>query len=64
MVNKICSIYRKKKEVKKSGKCFNGHMTVGKGEMENITVRKGVGGVFHQQSHDRWKGRGGRLEGK
>ena len=40
MVNKICSIYREKKEVKKK-KGFNGHMTVGKGgEIENITVGK------------------------
>ena len=65
MINKMCSIYRDKKEVKKkSGKGSNGHMTIGKGEMENITVGKGGGGVFHQRSHDRCKGRGGRLEGK
>ena len=43
------SIYReKKKEVKKkSGKGSNDHMTIGKGEMENITV-------VSQRSHDRW----------
>ena len=46
MVNKMCSIYRERKEVKKkSGKCSNGHVTVGKGgEMKNITVGKLVGG--------------------
>ena len=44
MVNKMCSIYREKKEVKKSGKGSNGHMTVGKREMENITIGKGGGG--------------------
>ena len=45
----------------------NGHMTFGKGEMKNITIGKGGGGgggVFHQRSHDCWKGRGGWLEGK
>ena len=46
MVNKMCSIYREKKEVKKNGKSSNGHMTVGKGEIDNITVRKGGGGVW------------------
>ena len=30
--------------MKKSEKGSNGHMTVGKGEMENITVGKGDGG--------------------
>ena len=41
MVNKMCSIYRKK-----SGKGSNDHMTVGNEEMENITVgnEKGGGG--------------------
>ena len=48
MVNKIYSIYREKKEVKKkSEKGSNDHMTIGKGEMENITV-------MSQRSHDRW----------
>ena len=67
MVNKMCSIYRDKKEVKKkSGKGSNGHMTVGKRDMENITVGKGGRGwgVFHQRSHDRWKGRGGSAGGE
>ena len=42
----MCSIYReKKRSEKKSGKGSNGHMIVGKGEMENITVGKGDGGV-------------------
>ena len=45
MVNNICSIYReKKRSEKKSGKGSNNHMTVGNGEMENITVVKGGGG--------------------
>ena len=45
MVNKMCSIYREKKEVKKkSGKGSNGHMTVGKGEIEKITIGKRGGG--------------------
>ena len=46
MVNKMCSIYREEKEVKKkSGKCSNSHTTVGKGEeMKNITVGKLGGG--------------------
>ena len=30
---------------KKSRKGSNGHMTVGKGEIDNITVGKGGGGV-------------------
>ena len=42
MVNKMYSIYReKKRSEKKSGKGFNGHMIVEKGEMKNIIVGKG-----------------------
>ena len=45
MVNNMCSIYReKKRSEKKSGKGSNNHMTVGNGEMGNITVVKGGGG--------------------
>ena len=62
MVNNMCSIYREKKEVKKkSGKGSNGHMTVGKGEIENREYYRWERGwgVFHKRSHDRWKGRWG-----
>ena len=49
----------------KKKKGSNSHTTVGKGgEMENITVEKWGWGMFHQRSHDRWKGRGDGLEGK
>ena len=53
MVNNMCSIYREKKEVKKkSGKGSNGHMTVGKGEIENREYYRWERGwgVFHQRS--------------
>ena len=49
---------------KKSGKCSNGHMTIGKGEMENITVGKGGGGCSTNSHMTVGKKGGGRLEGK
>ena len=69
----MCSIYREKKEVKKkSGKGSNDHMTVGKGEIENITVVKEGGGcstnghmTVGNEGGAGWRGRekGGREEG-
>ena len=45
----MCSIYREKK----SGKGSNGHMTVGKGEIENIIVGKEGGGTGEGKG-ERW----------